>query len=58
MNRHFIATNARALPGADAFVCASARMTPGLGAVHQCGFALSGRGRCRVALRRAQPSNL
>jgi hypothetical protein len=31
MNRHCINTNARALPGGNAFVWASARMTRGLG---------------------------
>jgi hypothetical protein len=31
MNRHSIATNARALPGAAASVCASVRMAQALG---------------------------
>jgi len=31
MNRHFIVTNARALPGAAASVCMGMRMAQGLG---------------------------
>ena len=44
MNRHCIATNARALPGAGAFVRMSARTTLALGGFTQAGSCCPGEG--------------
>jgi hypothetical protein len=44
MNRHCIATNARALPGAGAFVRMSVRMTLALGGFTQAGSGCPGEG--------------
>ncbi len=44
MNRHSIATNARALPGAAASVCASVRMAQALGGFTQAGSRCPGEG--------------